>query len=255
MIERNHPQLCGRGAVWPAEGLQVVILFRATGRDRDEPRPDAEGRQAVPGDAVLRRAAPSRTFCECPAGQRMTWHLENEGHAVNEKRIRRLMRLMRLMPTYQKPNTRCPATHACMCERGQARERAQDLPLSAGWATDRPAQSGRPNQVWCADITYIPMRKGFLYLVAIRCPPLGHASIPCRAMGNGLPANHERDGLVHPQGSGLAHLEHAGGRVLPRGAIRGGPQVRPARDHEYRPPSRGLQANPCPLPGRVCLHA
>ena len=26
---------------------------------------------------------------------------------------------------------------------------------------------GRPNQVWCADITYIPMRKGFLYLVAI----------------------------------------------------------------------------------------
>ena len=28
----------------------------------------------------------------------------------------------------------------------------------------------RPNQVWCADITYLPMRKGFLYLVAIRCP-------------------------------------------------------------------------------------
>jgi len=26
---------------------------------------------------------------------------------------------------------------------------------------------GRPNQVWCADITYIPMRKGLLYLVAI----------------------------------------------------------------------------------------
>jgi putative transposase len=27
--------------------------------------------------------------------------------------------------------------------------------------------SDRPNQVWCADITYIPMRRGFLYLVAI----------------------------------------------------------------------------------------
>ena len=28
----------------------------------------------------------------------------------------------------------------------------------------------RPNQVWCSDITYLPMRKGFPYLVAIRCP-------------------------------------------------------------------------------------
>ena len=38
--------------------------------------------------------------------RQMTWHLQNEGHAVNVKRIRRLMRLMRLMPIYQKPNTR-----------------------------------------------------------------------------------------------------------------------------------------------------
>lgn len=36
----------------------------------------------------------------------MTWHLRNEGHKVNEKRIRRLMRLM---PIYQKPNTSGPA--------------------------------------------------------------------------------------------------------------------------------------------------
>ena len=64
----------------------------------------------------------------------MTWHLQNEGHAVNEKRIRRLMRLMRLMPIYQKPNTRCAATHACMCESGQTRQGPQDLPLSAGRA-------------------------------------------------------------------------------------------------------------------------
>jgi hypothetical protein len=37
--------------------------------------------------------------------RQMTWHLQNEGHAVNQKRIRRLMRLMRLMPIYQKPDT------------------------------------------------------------------------------------------------------------------------------------------------------
>jgi putative transposase len=36
----------------------------------------------------------------------MTWHLQHEGHTVNEKRIRRLIRLM---PIYQKPNTSNPA--------------------------------------------------------------------------------------------------------------------------------------------------
>ncbi len=40
--------------------------------------------------------------------RQMTWHLQNEGHAVNEKRVRRLMRLMRLMLIYQKPNTSKP---------------------------------------------------------------------------------------------------------------------------------------------------
>jgi putative transposase len=80
----------------------------------------------------------------------MTGHLQNEGHAVNEKRIRRLMRLMRLMPIYQKPNTSKPA-------KGH-----KTYPyLLGGLRIDRP------NQVWCSDITYIPMRKGFLYLVAI----------------------------------------------------------------------------------------
>ena len=53
-------------------------------------------------------------FLETPffGVRQMTWHLRNEGHLVNEKRIRRLMRLMGLMPIYQKPNTRCPAAHA-----------------------------------------------------------------------------------------------------------------------------------------------
>lgn len=38
--------------------------------------------------------------------RQMTWHLQNEGNPVNQKRIRRLMRLM---PMYQKPNTSKPA--------------------------------------------------------------------------------------------------------------------------------------------------
>ena len=93
-----------------------------------------------------------RQFLETPfyGVRQMTWHLQNEGHAVNEKRIRRLMRLMRLMPIYQKPNTSKPA-------KGH-----KTYPYQLGGL-----RIDRPNQVWCADITYIPMRKGFLYLVAI----------------------------------------------------------------------------------------
>ena len=73
----------------------------------------------------------------------------------------------------------------------QGSQGAQDLPLSAA----RDCVWRRPNQVWAADITYLPMRRGFLYLVAIM-------------------------DLAHPQGSGLAHLEHAGSRLLRRGVGR-----------------------------------
>jgi putative transposase len=93
-----------------------------------------------------------KQFLETPffGVQQMTWHLQGEGHTVNVKRIRRLMRLMNLMPIYQKPDTSAPA-------KGH-----KTYPyLLRGLRIDRP------NQVWCADITYIPMRRGFLYLVAI----------------------------------------------------------------------------------------
>ena len=93
-----------------------------------------------------------RQFMETPfyGVRQMTWHLRNEGHAVNPKRVRRLMRLMGLMPIYRKPNTSKPA-----------KGRRPFLYLLRGLTIDRP------NQVWCADITYLPMRRGFLYLVAI----------------------------------------------------------------------------------------
>jgi len=93
-----------------------------------------------------------KQFLETPfyGVRQMTWHLRNKGHVVNEKRIRRLMRLMGLMPIYQKPNT------------SKAAKGHKIYPyLLRGLRVDRP------NQVWCADITYLPMRRGFLYLVAI----------------------------------------------------------------------------------------
>jgi putative transposase len=91
-------------------------------------------------------------FLETPfyGVRQMARHLRNEGHAVNDKRVRRLMRLMGLMPIYQKPNTSKPA-------KGHKR-----YPYLL-----RGVRVERPNQVWCADITYLPMRRGFLYLVAI----------------------------------------------------------------------------------------
>ena len=51
-----------------------------------------------------------KQFLETPfyGVRQMTWHLRNDDHLVNEKRIRRLMRLMGLMPIYQKPNIPLP---------------------------------------------------------------------------------------------------------------------------------------------------
>ena len=91
-------------------------------------------------------------FLETPffGVRQMTWHLRNEGHLVNEKRVRRLMRLMGLMPIYQKPNT------------SKAAKGHKTWPYLL-----RDLRVTRPNQVWAADITYLPMRMGFLYLVAI----------------------------------------------------------------------------------------
>jgi hypothetical protein len=52
-----------------------------------------------------------RQFMETPffGVRQMTWHLRNDGHAVNPKRVRRLMRIMGLMPICRKPNTSMPA--------------------------------------------------------------------------------------------------------------------------------------------------
>ena len=91
-------------------------------------------------------------FLETPfygARQMMRWLFRN-GHVVSRKRITRLMRLMGLSVIYQKPNTSRP----------NLKHKIYPYLL-------RGLDIVTPNQVWCSDITYIPMRKGFLYLVAI----------------------------------------------------------------------------------------
>jgi putative transposase len=82
--------------------------------------------------------------------RQMTRHLRREGYAVSRTRIGRLMKLMGLSAIYQKPNTSIP----------NVQHKIYPYLL-------RGVRIDRPNQVWCADITYIPMPRGFLYLVAI----------------------------------------------------------------------------------------
>ncbi len=82
--------------------------------------------------------------------RRMAAWLATQGHLVNRKRVRRLMRLMGLVAIYQRPNTSKAATAHKIYPY-----------LLGGIAIERV------NQVWCSDVTYIPMAKGFLYLVVI----------------------------------------------------------------------------------------
>jgi putative transposase len=82
--------------------------------------------------------------------RRMVAWLVAQGHLVNRKRVRRLMRLLGLVAIYQRPNTSKPA----------AAHKIYPY-LLGGLAIERV------NQVWCADVTYIPMARGFLYLVVV----------------------------------------------------------------------------------------
>ena len=82
--------------------------------------------------------------------ERMTAWLNRQGHLVNVKRIRRLMRRMGLEAIYPKPRLSL-----------SSQEHKRYPYLLSELIIDRP------NQVWCADITYIRMLYGFIYLVAI----------------------------------------------------------------------------------------
>ena len=82
--------------------------------------------------------------------RQMVRQLRREGVRVGRHRVRRLMRLMGLQAIYQAPRTSAP----------HPAHRVYPY-LLKGLAIDGP------NRVWCADITYVPVQRGFLYLVAI----------------------------------------------------------------------------------------
>ncbi len=82
--------------------------------------------------------------------RRMAAHLRGEGYEVNRKRVQRLMRLMGIEAIYQKPNT----------SRKHPSHKIYPYLL-------KNLKVDHANQVWCADITYIPMAHGWVYLVAV----------------------------------------------------------------------------------------
>jgi putative transposase len=104
----------------------------------------------TPGNLeLMRRIDTQYTACPFYGSRRMTAWLIAQGEEVNRKRVQRLMRLMGLEAIYAKPKTSV-ASHG---------HRIYPYLL-------RGVRVARPDQVWSADITYIPMAAGFMYLAA-----------------------------------------------------------------------------------------
>ena len=100
--------------------------------------------------ALMRRI--DELFLKYPfyGARQMVRHLRREGVRIGRRRAGRLMRLMGLQAIYRAPRTSDPHP-----------EHRVYLYLLRGLMIERA------NHIWCADITYIPVRRGFLYLVAI----------------------------------------------------------------------------------------
>jgi putative transposase len=138
MLDRDHPQLSTR------RQCALLGVHRSGVYRLKPPAQDAAGL------ALMRRI--DALFLTRPyyGSRRVLATLRAEGLAVNRKRVQRLMRAMGIAALGPKPRTSKPA----------AGHKIYPYLL-------RDLQIARPNQVWCADITYIPMARGFLYLTAV----------------------------------------------------------------------------------------
>ena len=137
MIVREHPEL--------SLSRQCEVLSISRSSFYHEPKGESPSTLAL-----MRRI--DELFLKYPfyGSRQMVRQLRREGVRIGRHRVRRLMRLMGLAAIYQAPRTSAP----------HPAHRVYPY-LLKGMAIDRP------NQVWCADITYIPVQRGFLYLVAI----------------------------------------------------------------------------------------
>ncbi len=137
MIDRSHPAL----------SLSAQCKLVAISRSSIYYRPKGESPETL---ALMRKI--DALFMKYPfyGSRQMARHLARDGDHVGRHRVRRLMRLMGLQAIYRAPKTSRP----------HPEHRIYPYLLNG-------LNIARSNHVWCADITYIPMRRGFLYLVAI----------------------------------------------------------------------------------------
>ena len=137
MVDREHPKL-------PIV-RQCALLVVSRSSLYYRPRAVSEEDLSLMGEI-------DRQYLETPfyGSRRMKAWLERRGIQVSRKRVQRLMRIMGLRAIYRRPGTSRPAPE----------RRVYPYLL-------RNPRITRPNQVWAADITYLPMARGFLYLVAV----------------------------------------------------------------------------------------
>ncbi len=137
MVDREHPSL----------SLVRQCALLGVSRSSIYYRP----RAASPEDLSLMGEI-DRQYLETPffGSRRMKAWLERQGMPVSRKRVQRLMRAMGLRAIYRRPSTG---------------RRSPEHPVYPYLL--RNARITRPNQVWAADITYLPMARGFVYLVAV----------------------------------------------------------------------------------------
>jgi len=137
MVVRGHPSL----------SLSRQCRLLSIGRSSLYYEPKGESAETL---ALMRRI--DTLFLKYPfyGARRMALHLRREGVRIGRGRARRLMRLMGLEAVYRAPRTSAPHPEYRVWPY-----------LLRGLAIERP------DHVWCADITYIPVSRGFLYLVAV----------------------------------------------------------------------------------------
>lgn len=137
MVQRDHPR------------LSIARQCELVGISRSSYYYESKGES--PLNLHLMRLIDEEFMAHPFYGSRqMARYLRRQGYNVGRKRVRRLMSRMGLAAVYRAPKTSTP----------HPQHRIYPYLL-------RNVEVTRPNQVWCTDITYIPMRRGFLYLVAI----------------------------------------------------------------------------------------
>ena len=137
MIEMNHKRL----------SLRAQCRLLDVNRNRLLPKADNKTKE----DELIMRAMDELHTAYPFYGQRNLQHaLRKKGWSIGRKRVRRLMKLMDIASLAPQPNTSRP------------RKEHKKYPYLL-----RNLSIDRADQVWCADITYLPMKKGHAYLVAI----------------------------------------------------------------------------------------